>query len=73
VSELRAAVGVLTDVGAALEAARARLALAEALATVEISPETRRLLTEARAQFAASGAVLDLDQAEQLAATWESH
>jgi hypothetical protein len=60
--------------GTALEAARTRVVLAEALiaraATVEIPEAARQLLSDAQAQFARSGAALDLAQAEQLAAAW---
>jgi hypothetical protein len=61
--------------GAALEAARTRLVLAEALVARagggSISEEARTLLAEAQVQFITSGAARDLAQAQQVAATWE--
>jgi tetratricopeptide (TPR) repeat protein len=70
---LRAALAMQTAMGAALEAARTRLALARALAVAGSGvsgDEARALAVEARAQCAASGAALDLAQAEQLVAEW---
>ena len=66
-----AALALQTEIGANLEGARTRLALALMLlhgaaweTTVE---EARRLLASARSQFSASGALRDLAEAEQLA------
>jgi hypothetical protein len=62
---------MLTEKGMALEAARTRLALAEALVRAssgDIPAEARTLLAEAKAQFAASGAARDLVEAERLEA-----
>ena len=60
--------------GAALDAAHTRLLLAEAVVagaqTGCIPDEARMLLAEAQAQFAVSGAALDLAQAEQIPAAW---
>jgi hypothetical protein len=60
--------------GTPLEAARTRLVLAEALRTrstqVAAAGEAAALLAPARAQFTASGAALDLAEAEQVAANW---
>jgi tetratricopeptide (TPR) repeat protein len=70
---LRAALTMQMEMGAALEAARTRLALARALAAAGsgvIGDEARALVAEAQAQCAASGASLDLAQAEQLVAEW---
>jgi hypothetical protein len=71
---LQAALVMLTEMGALLEAARTRLALAEALAVAAqadgIPSDACTLLAEAQAQFAASGAALDLAQAQQQAAAW---
>jgi hypothetical protein len=72
---LRASLTLLAEIGAALEAARTRLALAEALVAVggtgSIPAPARTLATEAQAQFAASGAVLDEAAVTQLLALWE--
>ncbi len=69
-THLRSALGQLTEIGAALEAARTRLVLAGALMSGagerDIPEEARMLLREARDQFAASGAVLDLAHHERL-------
>jgi hypothetical protein len=69
-AQLRVALTMLTERQVSLEAARARLALAEALcakADGESMPEEARiLLAEAQSQFATSGATLDLAQAERL-------
>jgi tetratricopeptide (TPR) repeat protein len=68
-AHLHASLALLTEMGAALEAARTRLALAEVLAGEsggDIPAEARTLLAEARAQFAASGAALDLAEADRL-------
>jgi hypothetical protein len=74
---LRAALAMQAERGAALEAARTRLVLAEALTatggTGSVSAEAHTLLTEAQAQFAVSGAALDQAQAAQVAAAWEPH
>ena len=73
-AHLRASLALLTEMGTALEAARTRLALAEALAAQAydgpVPDESRALLAEAQAQFATSGAAPDLAQAEQIAAAW---
>jgi hypothetical protein len=73
-AHLRASLALLTEIGAALEAARTRLTLAAALVMAAQSPripeEARTLLAEAQAQFITSGAALDLAQAEQIAAAW---
>jgi hypothetical protein len=58
----------------ALEAARTRLVLAQAVASTarHTAPdEARALLTSAHASFAATGAALDLARAEQLQAAWD--
>ena len=72
--DLRAALALQTGMGARLEGARTRLALAVMLmrgaawkTTVE---EAHTLLAAAQSQFTASGAQVDLAQAEQLAAAW---
>jgi hypothetical protein len=73
-AHLHAALSLFTEMGAMVEAARTRLALAEARiaggGTVSICAEARSLLAEAQAQLAASGAALDLARAERLAANW---
>jgi tetratricopeptide (TPR) repeat protein len=73
-THLRAALAVQAEMGAALEAARTRRTLAVVLAGAAapggLPDEAIALLSEAQAQFATSGAALDLAQAEQLAATW---
>jgi tetratricopeptide (TPR) repeat protein len=73
-AHLRAALALQEAMGTALEAARTRVVLAEALsaraATGEVPAEARQLRSAAQAQFARSGAALDLAQAEQLAAAW---
>jgi tetratricopeptide (TPR) repeat protein len=73
-SHLRAALAMQTTMGAALDAAITRLALAEALAAGTdpgfIPDEARALLADAQAQFAANGAAPDLARAEHLAAIW---
>jgi transcriptional regulator with XRE-family HTH domain len=75
-SHLRAALAIQMDRRAALEAARTRLALAEALVAGagigHIPAEARTLLREAQAQFATSGAALDEVYAERLTAQWTS-
>jgi tetratricopeptide (TPR) repeat protein/transcriptional regulator with XRE-family HTH domain len=71
---VRAALSSQLEMSAALEAARTRVVLAQVLvartAGGPTPDEARRLLAEAVAQFAASGAVLDLTRAEHVAATW---
>jgi hypothetical protein len=71
---LRAALALQTEIGSALEAARTRVALTEALVAKvgrgTIPAEARELLAAAQAQFATSGATLDLAEAEQVAAAW---
>jgi tetratricopeptide (TPR) repeat protein len=73
-SHLRAALAPQVTMGTTLEAARTRLALAEALAGhADAGPrpdEAVLLLAEAAAQFARSGAALDLTQADRLARAW---
>src|SRR5207237_886811 len=74
---LRSTLALQTELGTALEAARTRLALAQALGRgtegTKVPAEALVLLAEARAGFAASGATLDLAQAEDLAAAWAAH
>jgi hypothetical protein len=69
-AQLRIALTMLTERQVSLEAARARVSLAEALcakADGESMPEEAHiLLEEAQSQFATSGATLDLAQAERL-------
>jgi tetratricopeptide (TPR) repeat protein/transcriptional regulator with XRE-family HTH domain len=76
-TQLRVALALHLEVGATLEAARTRLLLAEALAAGmqdgSIPAEARALLAEAEAQFAKSGADVDLAQSGQVAARWVSH
>ncbi len=71
---LRAALASQTALGLALDAARTGVALAATLlagsGSADASAEALLLLAQARTQFAASGALLDLAQAEQLAARW---
>jgi hypothetical protein len=65
---LRAALEMLDAMGARLEAARTRRALAETL-LAEVgtnSEEAQQLIAGARVQFASSGASLDLAQAVRL-------
>ncbi len=73
-AHLRAALNILAEMGAALEAARTRVVLAQALAVQAghglVPDEARALLAEATDQCAISGATLDLAQAEQLSALW---
>jgi hypothetical protein len=73
---LRTALAMQTEMGAALEAARTRLALAEAVVAGaqagHIPEEARTLLAEARAGFAACGAAGDLNRVEQLVAAWQT-
>jgi hypothetical protein len=66
---LRAALALQLELGAALEAARTRLWLAQALAAGggTFPDEARTLLTDARAQFSRSGASVDLAEAERVA------
>jgi hypothetical protein len=68
---LRTALALQEETGAALEAARTRLVLAETLVAQAgqsgVPDEARVLLAAARTQFATSGAALDLARAEQLA------
>jgi tetratricopeptide (TPR) repeat protein len=73
-AQLRAALALQDTMGAALEAARTRLALAEVLGagTGPLPAEPRALLAGAHAQFVRSGAALDLAEAERLTAVWES-
>jgi tetratricopeptide (TPR) repeat protein len=70
-THLRAALVVATEARAALDVARIRLALAEAVLADGAGPTAmdaaRALLAEARAQFAATGAALDLAEAERVA------
>jgi hypothetical protein len=74
VTHLRAALALQLELGAALEAARTRLLLAEALVQAagdgRVPAEALTLVDDARAQFATSGAALDLARAEQLSAAW---
>jgi tetratricopeptide (TPR) repeat protein len=74
IAHLHAALALQVERGAALEAGRTRLVLAEALVHLAgdgcLPAEAFTLVTEARTQFAASGATLDLAQLEQLATTW---
>jgi tetratricopeptide (TPR) repeat protein len=71
---LRTALAMQREMGAALEAARTRLLLAEAEVAVAqtgcIPEKARTLLAEARAGFSSCRAALDLAQAEQIAAAW---
>ncbi len=70
---LRSALARQRELGANLEAARSRLALAQALVMVAapaIPAEARTLLSDAQAQFVRSGAALDLAQAQAAAAAW---
>jgi tetratricopeptide (TPR) repeat protein len=73
-ARLRTALALLSERGIALEAARTALLLAETLAAGRdngtVPDEARTLLTEAQAQFASSGAALDLERARQLHAVW---
>jgi hypothetical protein len=71
---LRAALEMLDAIGARLEAARTRRALAETLlvAAGARSEEARQLIADAQVQFASSGASLDLAEAEPLIAAWET-
>jgi hypothetical protein len=73
-SDLRTALALQTEIGADLEGARTRLALAVMLIHGVVwettTEEAQALLAAARSQFAASGAQLDLARAEQLAAAW---
>jgi tetratricopeptide (TPR) repeat protein/transcriptional regulator with XRE-family HTH domain len=70
---LRTALALLEAMGAALEAARTRAALAVTLAAPAgegtMPVEARSLLAAAIAQFATSGAALDRTQAEQVSAS----
>lgn len=75
----RAALDVLIEISAALEADRTRLALAEALETdaamghrSDGSDEVSTLLAQARTGFATRGAAWDLARAEQIAQRLES-
>jgi hypothetical protein len=74
-AHLRTALAMQMEMGAALEAARPRLALAEAVVAGaqarHIPEEARTLLAEARAGFAACGAAGDVARAEQVAAAWQ--
>jgi tetratricopeptide (TPR) repeat protein len=73
---LRSSLQRQTELGAALQAARTRVALAGTLVrrakAGPVPDEARRLLADAQAQFAASGAALDLFQAQQAALAWAS-
>jgi hypothetical protein len=73
-SDLRTALALQTEIGANLEGARTRLALAVTLMHGEVqkatAEEAHTLLAAARSQFSASGALRDLAEAEQLAASW---
>jgi hypothetical protein len=74
VAHLRSALALQDAAGVALEGARTRRALAEALVAqtggAPAAEEARAALAEAQAQFAASGAILDLARARQLTASW---
>src|SRR5439155_1711894 len=67
---LRAVLALQTAMGIPLAAARTRLALAETLGASAdpgtIPQETRTLLADRQAQFAAIGALLDVARAEEL-------
>jgi len=69
-AHLRAVLAMQMEMGATLEAARTRLALAEAVLagaqTGCIPEEARMLLAQSRAQFLASGAVRDLRDVERV-------
>jgi hypothetical protein len=71
---LRAALVLFVEMGADLEAARTRAALAEVLMAGpdprNSLDEAHRLVAEARAAFVACGAVWDARQAEGLASAW---
>jgi hypothetical protein len=73
-THLRAALAVQIEHGAALDAARTRVLLAETLVCAteagSTPDEARALLVEARSQFTTSGAALDLTRVEHLAAAW---
>jgi tetratricopeptide (TPR) repeat protein len=73
-AHLRAALALQLELGAALEAARTRLLLAEALVEAAghspVPAEALTLLGEARVQFATSGAAPDVARAEHLSAAW---
>jgi tetratricopeptide (TPR) repeat protein len=76
-THLRAALALFDEMDAALEGARTRRALAEALIAGHseggMPQEGHTLLAQAQAQFATSGAALDLAKAEHLAAVWAAH
>ena len=76
VAHLRTALEFQVAMGANLEAARTRLLLAQAMeagaGTESNSTEARALLAEARTQFIASGAGLDLAQVDQMVAGWST-
>jgi tetratricopeptide (TPR) repeat protein/transcriptional regulator with XRE-family HTH domain len=70
----RAALAAVEGLGLVLEQARARLALAQALAQLANQPGVRdeiaACVAEARACFVRTGAAWDLEQADQFAAAW---
>jgi tetratricopeptide (TPR) repeat protein len=72
--QVRAALVAMAEMAAALEVARTRMVLVEMLVAQAgdgpIPEEARCLLDEALAQFIASGARLDLADAERKSATW---
>jgi tetratricopeptide (TPR) repeat protein len=73
---LRRALERQMELDAALEAARTRLVLTEALVAASgtatsVCAEAWTLTAEAQAQFAASGAALDLAAAARMVAAWE--
>ena len=72
---LRAALALQMDAGLALEVARTRLVLADALVTGAqgtIPDEARTLLADALAQFSASGAQRDMLLGQQVDADWHT-
>jgi tetratricopeptide (TPR) repeat protein/DNA-binding XRE family transcriptional regulator len=74
-AQARAALDRLSEIGAELEAARARVALTKTLAAqagdAPIPAEARTLRAEAQAQFIKSEAFVDLTRAEQMASSWQ--
>jgi hypothetical protein len=73
-AQLRAALAIQVDLGAALEAARTRLALAHTLlagtGNGSIPDEAQVLVAEAQTRFLGSGCAGDLAQAQWLLSTW---
>jgi hypothetical protein len=73
-AHLRTALAMLDEMGATLEAARTRLALATALASGAdrpgVPPAALTLLAQARESLSDAGALWDLDQAERLASIY---